>query len=231
MIKVIQALQPTLFYLIKLQTYHVWNKKPLTKNLRNEYLKLWGKETLSRMKVHCTVLGKASKKPCILVGNHISYIDMPLLLAQVPAVFVAKKEISSWPVIGHAAKFVGTIFVDRKSKDSRKQALSKLCTKLEEAKEQIAIFPSGTTSIDENVNWRLGAFKAAEEFKIPVQAFRIRYKPKNVAFIGEDVFLPHLHRLLKNKRIEASIEFKNPQLIKNAQKDMESIKKWCMEAI
>ena len=35
----------------------------------------------------------------LLVSNHLSYLDVPVMASLTPAVFVAKHEIKSWPVI------------------------------------------------------------------------------------------------------------------------------------
>lgn len=227
MIKLVYALHPSLEYLVRAQIY-AFRHKTFPKTLRNEYLKGWSDKTLDRMNVKLSVKGKPTSKPCLFVGNHLSYLDIPLLCGQVPALFLAKKELSRWPVIGNAAKFVGTVFVDRDSQDSRKLSAQKVVEKLAKDKERVVIFPSGTTSVDENVPWRLGAFRIAVENKIPVQAFRIRYSPESSAFVGDDNFLPHMYRLLKNPEIKASIEFQTPKLISDASKDMEKIKAWCM---
>lgn len=227
MLKVLYALHPTLHYLLRAQAYSFVNKG-FPKLVRNEYLKNWSEWTLKRMNVHLSVKGEASKKPCLLVGNHFSYLDIPVLCTQAPVLFLAKKEVSRWPVIGNGARMLNTVFVDRKSEESRRKSAEAIVQRLNKEKERIVVFPSGTTSIDENVPWRLGAFRIAVEHKVPIQAFRIRYKPKSAAFIGEDNFLPHMHQLLKDPRIDVSIEFQKAKLVENAAKEMERIRKWCM---
>ena len=49
----------------------------------------------------------------LLVSNHLSYLDVPVMSAITPTVFVAKHEIRSWPVIGLLARLAGTLFIDR----------------------------------------------------------------------------------------------------------------------
>jgi 1-acyl-sn-glycerol-3-phosphate acyltransferase len=49
-----------------------------------------------------------------LVGNHLSYLDIPLLMQSSPNIsFVAKEEVGRWPVIGAGAHALNTIFVKR----------------------------------------------------------------------------------------------------------------------
>src|ERR1017187_2296693 len=49
----------------------------------------------------------------LLVSNHLSYLDIPVMASLTPAVFVAKHEIKSWPVIGWLARLAGTLVIDR----------------------------------------------------------------------------------------------------------------------
>ena len=49
----------------------------------------------------------------LLVCNHLSYLDILVLSALAPCVFVAKREVKSWPVFGWFAKLGGTVFVHR----------------------------------------------------------------------------------------------------------------------
>ncbi len=57
----------------------------------------WASSILSRLNVETKITGESTKnKSVILVGNHISYLDIPLLLKTAPQIsFVAKKELSS----------------------------------------------------------------------------------------------------------------------------------------
>src|SRR5688572_24707330 len=49
----------------------------------------------------------------MIVSNHLSYLDILAYSSLVPCVFVAKREVASWPVLGLFARMAGTIFVDR----------------------------------------------------------------------------------------------------------------------
>ncbi|MEM7517637.1 MAG: lysophospholipid acyltransferase family protein, partial [Planctomycetota bacterium] len=60
--------------------------------------------------------GDGGREPYFLVANHLSYVDIPVLLARLDARFLAKSEIASWPVLGLLARSTGTLFVDRTRK-------------------------------------------------------------------------------------------------------------------
>ena len=59
------------------------------------------------------------EEPGLLMGNHRSYVDAVLFPVGFPVVYVGRVESKSWPIIGWGATLSGTIWVDRKSKDSR----------------------------------------------------------------------------------------------------------------
>ena len=71
-----------------------------------ELQKGWTRETLERFRVDVDQRGEVSPaQPLLLLGNHISYLDIPVLMSAVDDVsFVAKKELQSWPLIGRAAR-------------------------------------------------------------------------------------------------------------------------------
>jgi len=173
----------------------------------------WAKSVLNILNIQVTVIGKpVHKGPLLLLGNHISYLDIPLLMSIVPEVsFLSKQEVKFWPVIGAATKRANTIFVKRGSPNSRAKSKKIIEHSLDKKKSIIAAFPSGTTTLNEKTPWRYGLFETAFVRKTKIQPFRIRYAPKRkVAFIDDDQFLPHLTQLTRLKKIHAVIEFHDP---------------------
>ena len=55
----------------------------------------------------------AADRPLLVVSNHLSYLDIPILGSVMDMRFVPKKEIARWPVIGFICKILGAVFVDR----------------------------------------------------------------------------------------------------------------------
>lgn len=180
-------------------------------NLKQE----WAKSILDHLHVNLTIKGiPSNKESMIFVGNHISYLDIPLLMSSVSDIaFVAKSELKSWPVFGPAASQVNTVFVNRNCGDSRKSARETIKNAISNG-QRIVIFPSGTTSMDESRTWKRGAFEIAHELKIPIQAFKISYRPlRTAAYIDKDFFPAHLYNLTSKNNIEAHIEFAPPSQI------------------
>ncbi len=189
----------------------------------------WAKSVLKQLKVQLTVTGApTTERPAIFVGNHISYLDIVLLLACIPDVsFVAKQELANWPVFGKGARKFKTIFVKRADAYARSSALATIRTALEEERKGVALFPSGTTCLDESKPWKFGAFRLAHSIGVPLQVFRLNYEPlRPVAYIDKDFFLTHLLRLCALDEIKATLEFAPAGSVENPQKDCAHWQSW-----
>lgn len=188
---------------------------------------------LKTLNVEVTTSGDSVERhPVILVGNHISYVDIPLLMKVAPVVFVAKRQLQRWPIFGAAATSVGTIYVDRDSKGSRNSAIASILPALKENGQSIAIFPSGTTTMDEAKPWRWGAFRLAKACRVPIQPFRIRYTPvRKAAYLLEDVFFPHLFNMLDGSVLKAHVEFHTPIEVSSPETDAAKWWEWSRESL
>lgn len=181
----------------------------------------WAQRILNALGVELTIKGVPTLDPGVLfVGNHISYLDIPILMSLVNDIsFVAKQELKSWPIFGRAAKTVQTVFVKRESDKSRSQTRSSIIAALDEGR-RIAIFPSGTTSLNEHRDWRRGAFEIAHATGKLIQPFRLTYHPlRTAAYIDDDVFPFHLYELGRLSEIKAEIEFHPPQTVSDPKWD------------
>src|SRR4051812_30667567 len=62
------------------------------------------------IKVRCVGV-PIGARPLLIVANHSSWLDISIITAQAPVVFVAKSEIARWPFFGLLAKLQRTVFV------------------------------------------------------------------------------------------------------------------------
>lgn len=189
----------------------------------------WSSEVLPLLNLEVQRLGSIEplRTPALFVGNHMSYLDIPLLMSQVPVVFLGKQEIAKWPVLGAAGRRAGMVFVKRESDGSRRQAVRAITECLETRGMSLGLFPSGTTSVDEAKPWRTGAFRIAREGGFPVQPFRLTYDPiERAAFVGKDLLLPHLFSHLRSGRISAQIEFGEPRMVRDPEADARDLWAW-----
>ncbi len=191
----------------------------------------WGSMALRDFGVKVTVVGKPVPGAMIFVGNHISYLDIPLLMSLTPVTWLAKKELASWPLFGSAMRSANVIFVDRSSKESRMKVGDVMAKALKTSGRPIGIFPSGTTTVDESVPWRHGIFVTAKRYGIPIQPFRLTYRPlRQAAFIGDDSLIPHMWRLLKHP-VEARIEFLEPRQVNDPQTECAELWRWACQVV
>ena len=81
----------------------------------------------------------------LLVANHISWIDIYVINAALPAAFVSKEEVRHWPLIGWLAAKNDTVFLRRGSRGHAKIINEQVAQILEKGKH-VAVFPEGTTT-------------------------------------------------------------------------------------
>lgn len=158
-------------------------------NKVTHYKKRWAESVMNYIGYKVGQQGQFSHEgPHIYVGNHVSYLDILLLMATNPNIaFLAKKEVKSWPILGIAAVRVGTLFVDRESKHDRDRLRQQIGEQLLTNKSQLVIFPSGTTTLKEEKMWKKGIFEIAQAYNIPVQLFKLDYHPYHESsFVDDD---------------------------------------------
>jgi len=101
--------------------------------------------------------------PCLVVANHISWLDIFLVHAALPATFIAKSEIRSWPLAGLLVQASGTIFVERGNRHAVRSLMKEAMVRLESG-ERVIFFPEGTTSRGETVlKFHTSLFGLAEQ--------------------------------------------------------------------
>jgi 1-acyl-sn-glycerol-3-phosphate acyltransferase len=112
----------------------------------------------------------------VLCSNHASYMDTPVLMAALPFpfLFVAKKEVLGYPVVGTYVRRAGHLTVDRF--DFQKSVLdATLVQRSVAAGRKVLLFPEGTFTAEPGLRpFRLGAFKAAVESGTPVVPMALR---------------------------------------------------------
>ena len=104
------------------------------------------------------------EKYSLLISNHIGFYDVIINLYLHPSNFIAKKELSTYPIFGTLSKLLNCVFVDRKSEFSRKEMLNEIYQRqIQYYNEKIfiplLIYPEGTTTCGRNIlKFKKGAF-------------------------------------------------------------------------
>ena len=109
-------------------------------------------------------------RPCVLVANHQSIIDVCALFRAVPVPlrFVLKQELARVPFVGSYAKAMGMVFIERGVARSAPVRLRDAVT-LVRSGALLCAFPEGTRSRDGRVGpFKGGALQVAIEAGVPV---------------------------------------------------------------
>ncbi len=189
----------------------------------------WAREVLDLVGVQLELIGNVPNidGPVILVGNHVGFLDIPVVMSFFPVSFVAKHELRKWPIIGRGCDLTETILVNRSSTASRKNVTEQILKSIRLDNRQLCIFPSGTTTLDESKPWQTGAFRIAHTGNIPILPFRLSYDPmRTAAYIDRDNFLLQLWRIGRKRPIKAQIEFHEPVSIQHPKQDAEHWHNW-----
>lgn len=111
----------------------------------------------------------------LLVANHISFIDVFVINAVLPAGFVAKSEVAQWPLIGWLARRNDTVFIARGSRKAAHQTQQQMLQALASGR-RLAIFPEGTTTAgDHLLPFHAALFQSAIDAAVPVHALVLSY--------------------------------------------------------
>ncbi len=121
-------------------------------------------------------MGRLPEGACIVVANHASYMDGPLLFGCLPPRFgfVIKKEASRLPLAGLLMRRLGHHFVDRRNRHEGGSDARRILRSVEQG-QAIAFFPEGTFSAERGLaRFHSGAFAAAARAGVPVAPVVIR---------------------------------------------------------
>ena len=94
--------------------------------------------------------GQLERGGYVIIANHTSYVDGIVLGSIFPIVFVSKKEVRRWPIVGQWNILCGTIFIDRQHKEQVGQLVQEMSRKLKQ-EANILLFPEGTSTNGERL--------------------------------------------------------------------------------
>jgi lyso-ornithine lipid O-acyltransferase len=153
---------------------------------------------------------------CLLIGNHISWLDIPLVGGQGEIGFLSKAEVRHWPLIGWLADTAGTQFIERGA--NRVAEISEVLRRRVHEGHTLMIFPEGTTSNGTSVlRFHPRLFALAQETGLRIQPVALAYRrdghraPDAVApFVDDDTLVAHLLRVIRHPGLVAEIHFLPP---------------------
>jgi len=190
----------------------IWNEK-----LRLKYflqsISLTSKLALKVLNVrvnHSGQRGEVNQK--LLVANHLSYLDVLILFAEYPSLFITSTEIRDTFLLGRICKLAGCFFVerrkDRHTANTKNSELEMMKEKLN-AGFNVFLFPEGTSSDGSGVLPFKGTFfQMAVDADIDVQPLCLKYTGDNrdvPPWYGDMTFPDHLFKLCMQTEINAKV--------------------------
>lgn len=136
----------------------------------------WSRGLLWAANTSLELTGKLPEKdsPYIIVSNHRSHLDGPVLLWLLRPVsfrFLVKWELFYVPIMGLAFWAIGMVFVKRGNQESARRSLAKVIERIRGG-ENIVVFPEGTRSRHEDgsrlLPFKAGAFVTAQKGGVPI---------------------------------------------------------------
>ena len=152
----------------------------------------------------------------LVVTNHRSAIDIGVVLSTFGGTMVSRADLATWPVIGAAARAVGTVFVDRSSAKSGAATIRSIQKLLEEG-ETINLFPEGTTFDGDEVRpFHGGAFVSAVRAEAEILPIGIAYPKSSGAAFFDETFPQHLSRMARSSRTRMVVSVGTPFIARRA---------------
>lgn len=185
---------------------------------------LWQRFVCFLMGIRITVTGRpVDDRPLLLLSNHNSWLDIPILASVAPVSFIAKQEVASWPVVGFLARTQRTVFVDRDRRHATGAQADAVAGRLSKG-DIMVLFAEGTSSDGNKVLPFRSALVGAAQRAIgdgktaTVQPVAIAYRKMLgiplgrqhrplVAWYGGADLLPHLKRILSDGGVDVEVVF------------------------
>ncbi len=136
---------------------------------------MWWLVKLAGIKIH--VHGTlSSKRPLLVISNHISIFELATFPLAFGGSFVAKKEVEHWPLVGWVARKFGVVFVDRRPSHAI-DALRTVQIQVQKVTYPMILFPEGTTTNGAYVKaFKSTLFNFVENSNVTVQPIAMHYR-------------------------------------------------------
>jgi len=189
----------------------------------------WHGFALDQLGVRVVETGAASHdRPLLIVANHSSWLDIPVLASRLPLAFVAKSEVAGWPVFGLFARLQRCVFVERERRARTGVAAGVLADRLA-AGDAMVLFPEGTSSDGNGVlpfrsallGAAAGALTKSAADTVWIQPVAIvyrrlqglpigRFERPRVAWYGDMDLVPHLLGVFALRALDVEVIWGDP---------------------
>jgi lyso-ornithine lipid O-acyltransferase len=169
--------------------------------------------------IRVRVEGDLPIRPCLIVSNHASWLDIPVISAALPVSFVARHDVATWPLFGQLAKLQRTVLVDRSRKTTTGDIKNDIEARVASG-DTMVLFAEGTSHDGINVlPFKSSFFAAAGDAEIvPLTVAycgvnglpMTRRERPSYAWYGDSDLEPHLWGALKSGPLEVKLRFHAP---------------------
>jgi lyso-ornithine lipid O-acyltransferase len=194
--------------------------KTATGGRRSHLVRLFHRGLSRSLGIRIVTHGAAARRRGVLfVANHVSWADIPVLGARIPAAFVAKSEVGEWGLVGWLATLARTVYVERRRRSSTGAQRDAIAERLARG-DSLILFPEGTNSDGTQVlPFKSSLFAVTEGLAdILVQPVTIAYTRVNgmpvtrmrlpdLAWVGDTALMPHAVGFMALGRVRAEIRF------------------------
>lgn len=188
----------------------------LKKSTQQLIVKYWSRKLLDILHVGLETQGDysaAAVRGSLLVANHVSWVDAVALNAVLPAYFVAKSEVSDWPLLGRIFHGIHTLFIKRNIKMDTLRVNRQIAQLLAQG-ERVALFPQGTTIHGAQLgHFHSSLLQGAVEIQATISPVAIRYHDgkgqanHDAAFIGDMTFIQSLWKILCSPALHVTLMY------------------------
>lgn len=177
----------------------------LSRTRQQRILKTWSRQLLAIFNIGIQIEGQQPARPeggCLMVANHVSWLDIFVLNAIHPARFIAKSEVRDWPIIGWLCKRTGTIFIERGLRQNTSLINMRISYLLGQG-ECVGLFPEGTTTDGNQVgNFHSALLQSAINARARLCPIALRYQDDDgelstaAAFTGDTTLVRSIWKML-----------------------------------
>ena len=173
----------------------------------------WSRQLLAILHIKLESVAPPGALPerCLLASNHVSWLDIFVINAILPATFVSKSDVARWPLVGRMCTRAGTLYIERGSKSGARRANHSITRTLESG-TVVAICPEGTTSHgDRLLPFHAALFQPAVDAGAAILPVALRYSDAKgqlcagAAYVGEDSLLDSVWAIVSTRRMTASV--------------------------
>ncbi len=191
----------------------------------------WAKDLNRALGLEVAVKGSPPEEGVLLVSNHRSYMDITAIGELAPVTFLAKQEVSRWPVLGYGCRLVDVVFVDRDNTGSRRRSREEVARRLWQD-TSIVVFPEGTSYEGPGLlTFKPGIFQVAAQNRFPIMPVAIEYDDPDDAWVGDDTFMRHFLQTFSKRRIHITVTFGPIMKGEDPVKLMKSSWKWIYSSL